>query len=138
MMIAIEGGAMRRLAGMWIGMCLLAASLVAFAPVSNAIAAPGGVSAGYRLHVDLNGQGYTRELMTLLENHTGYTDLDSIAWSRRGNRITLVFTNRLDHRYDATYVGKVVRGGISTRRDPGTITDAHGTTGIFYAVDKTA
>jgi hypothetical protein len=129
---------MRRVAGVGIGLCLLVASLFAFGPVSSAIADPAGVSAGYRLHIDMDGQGYTRELMTLLENHTGYTDLDWIAWSRDGKQITLAFTNRLDHSYEATYVGRLVRGGISTRRHPGTITGASGDTGIFYAVNKTS
>ena len=127
---------MRRLAAMWTGACLLA-SVVAFSPASNAIAAPVGLSAGYRLHVDVGGNGYRRELMTLLENHTGYTDLDWIAWSRTGKRVTLVFTNRLDHSYDATYVGTIVSGGISTRRQPGTIIGPQGDIGIFYAVNKT-
>src|SRR5947207_16027481 len=102
---------MRRFARMWFGACLLLAPSFALTPVSNAMAEPIGISAGYRLHVDMEGRGYTRQLMTLLENHTGYTDLDWIAWSRRGRQITLVFTNRLDHSYAATYLGKIVRGG---------------------------
>jgi hypothetical protein len=127
---------MRRLAGMLIGASLLV-SLIALGPVSSATAEPTGISAGYVLHNDIGGEGYTRELMTLLENHTGYTDIDSIAWSRRSGQITLVFTNRLDHRYDATYVGTIVPAGISTRRDPGTITMPNGEAGIFYALNKT-
>lgn len=127
---------MRRLAGMWIGVGVLA-SVIALSPVSDAVAAPVGISAGYVLHIDLDGQGYTRELMTLLENHTGYTDIDWIAWSRRGEQITLVFTNRLDHGDDATYVGLLVPAGISTRRQPGVIVDPRGDAGVFYAVNKT-
>jgi hypothetical protein len=127
---------MRRLAATCIGACLVA-SVGAFSPVANATAEPLGLSAGYRLHIDAGGHGYTRELMTLLENHTGYTDIDWIAWSRTGRHITLVFTNRLDHSYDATYVGTIVPDGISTRRQPGTISGPQGDAGVFYAVNMT-
>jgi hypothetical protein len=126
---------MRRIAVVWVGACLLV-SMFAFSPGATAVAAPAGIAAGYRLHVD-TGSGYTREDMTLLENQTGYTDLDSIAWSRKNGQITLVFSNRLHGTYEATYVGSIVPTGISTRRQPGTITGVDGEAGVFYAVNKT-
>ena len=111
---------MRRLAVMWICTWFLAGSVAVLVPASSASAKP--IAAGYRLHVDISGQGYTRELMTLLEDHTGYTDLDEIAWSRDSTNITLVFRNRLDHTYDAADYGKYIYG--ETPQPPLSASDA--------------
>jgi hypothetical protein len=129
---------MRRFAGLWVSALVLVGVTAGAAPGATAYArpaaAPANVSAGYRLHQNLGGQGYLRSLMTLLENHTGYTDLDTIVWSRDDRRITLVLTSRQNPSDQVTYVGTLTHGQISSRRHPGTISGSNGETGIFYAV----
>jgi hypothetical protein len=88
------------------------------------------------LHIELAGQPYYRELTTLQEGHTGYTDLDAISWSRHGAKIALVFRNRQSGEYEATYSGTLGSTGISTRRDPGTIARRDGAVGVFDAMNK--
>jgi hypothetical protein len=131
-----KGGAMRRFAATSVCGLLLVVP-VAFGSMSTAYARPAGIVAGYRLHIEAGGHPYIREQMALLENHTGYTDLDAITWSRHDGQITLVFRDRRDSTYEATYVGTVGPAGISTQRHPGTITNADGSVGVFYAVNKT-
>jgi hypothetical protein len=137
---------MRRIGGMLFSGLLLVgvmASPGALAAASTARAVtPSDLSGGYVLHQDLTGHGYVRSLMTLLQNQTGYTDLDTIVWSRHGAEITLVFTNRQNSADQSTYVGALmpprVRCSprrIGSQRHPGTISGSQGESGTFYALN---
>jgi hypothetical protein len=139
---------MRRMVGMWLSAFLLVGAMASPGLEASAYAvravAPSDLSGSYVLHQDLTGQGYERSLMTLLQNQTGYSDLDLIVWSRHGTEITLEFTSRQNPADQETYIGTLTPPRIrcsprriSSQRRPGTISGSGGDIGTFYALNRT-
>ena len=128
---------MKRLSALVIFALLASAPMLASEPSAGATAvAPDVVAGTYNIFYKWSEMTtYAEDPITLHRNHTG-TDTygDAITWSLSGKTITIVFENSSFPGVTATYIGTKNRVGFSHQRNPGTMSNSSGDTGIWYGL----
>lgn len=127
---------MKRLSALMIGVLMVSAPMFTSGSSAGAsMATPHVVTGTYNLYDNWNNGGWNLETsFTLYSNHTGIDGYsDPITWSASGKTITLKI-NSVILGATVTAVGTKNRVGISKKRNPGTITNSLGPSGVWYAV----
>lgn len=126
---------MRRLSAWLIGPLALATVALAAGPAAASTKAP-VVKAEYTVYGNYGSKPSPQVFSLILyKNHTGTDHFnDTITWSVDASKnLTMVFDNGL-----WTYHGVLRANGISTKRNPGTLSNVNGGTGTWYAVKTVA